>query len=294
MADNGRPQLTHAWTPASARLTSSSRLDAAHMPSPWCAATLRVSTDGHCAWIGSGGWLRGDRVGWNAAWWLGHAASAGHCGSLGHWVHIKDGKIANYQAVVPSTWNAGPRDAQGQRAPGHVGEACAAHPRRELRLGGKAVDRAREVGVCGGVSTHRRADTWQEMVKVHVVGPAHDARARRRELENDESRVHRQHTMQLGERGVDVDDVPNPECHDRTGHCVIGNRQFAGQAFSFDGSGFIEVPDDPALNPTVGVTLVAWVDITGGSTYRDIVSKDGETFDRQYLLCAATDDRVRS
>jgi Ni,Fe-hydrogenase I large subunit len=30
-------------------------------------------------------------------------------------VHIKDGTIANYQAVVPSTWNAGPRDAQGQR-----------------------------------------------------------------------------------------------------------------------------------------------------------------------------------
>jgi Ni,Fe-hydrogenase I large subunit len=36
-------------------------------------------------------------------------------GSLGHWVHIKDGAIANYQAVVPSTWNAGPRDASGQR-----------------------------------------------------------------------------------------------------------------------------------------------------------------------------------
>ena len=27
---------------------------------------------------------------------------------------IRDGKIANYQAVVPSTWNAGPRDAKGQ------------------------------------------------------------------------------------------------------------------------------------------------------------------------------------
>jgi Ni,Fe-hydrogenase I large subunit len=36
-------------------------------------------------------------------------------GSLGHWIHIKNGVIANYQAVVPSTWNAGPRDASGQR-----------------------------------------------------------------------------------------------------------------------------------------------------------------------------------
>jgi len=36
-------------------------------------------------------------------------------GSLGHWVHIKDKKIQNYQCVVPTTWNAGPRDAKGQR-----------------------------------------------------------------------------------------------------------------------------------------------------------------------------------
>ncbi len=35
-------------------------------------------------------------------------------GSLGHWIHIRDGKAANYQVVVPSTWNASPRDAQGQ------------------------------------------------------------------------------------------------------------------------------------------------------------------------------------
>ena len=31
-------------------------------------------------------------------------------GALSHWVVIKDGKIANYQAVVPTTWNACPRD----------------------------------------------------------------------------------------------------------------------------------------------------------------------------------------
>jgi hydrogenase large subunit len=38
-------------------------------------------------------------------------------GILSHWVVIRDGKIANYQAVVPSTWNAGPRDEKGQRGP---------------------------------------------------------------------------------------------------------------------------------------------------------------------------------
>jgi quinone-reactive Ni/Fe-hydrogenase large subunit len=35
-------------------------------------------------------------------------------GALGHWVRIENGKIANYQAVVPSTWNAAPRDHKGR------------------------------------------------------------------------------------------------------------------------------------------------------------------------------------
>jgi hydrogenase large subunit len=38
-------------------------------------------------------------------------------GTLSHWVVIRDGKIANYQAVVPTTWNASPRDAQQIRGP---------------------------------------------------------------------------------------------------------------------------------------------------------------------------------
>ena len=33
-------------------------------------------------------------------------------GALGHWIHIKNGLTANYQAVVPSTWNACPRDSK--------------------------------------------------------------------------------------------------------------------------------------------------------------------------------------
>ena len=38
-------------------------------------------------------------------------------GSLGHWIHIQDQKIANYQCVVPSTWNASPRDKDGGHGP---------------------------------------------------------------------------------------------------------------------------------------------------------------------------------
>ncbi|HVV82468.1 MAG TPA: nickel-dependent hydrogenase large subunit [Kofleriaceae bacterium] len=38
-------------------------------------------------------------------------------GALGHWVHVSYGKIKNYQCVVPSTWNAGPRDSNGAPGP---------------------------------------------------------------------------------------------------------------------------------------------------------------------------------
>jgi len=38
-------------------------------------------------------------------------------GTLSHWIVIRDGAIANYQAVVPSTWNAGPRDDKDQPGP---------------------------------------------------------------------------------------------------------------------------------------------------------------------------------
>ena len=38
-------------------------------------------------------------------------------GALGHWISISGGKIGNYQMVVPSTWNLGPRCAAGKRGP---------------------------------------------------------------------------------------------------------------------------------------------------------------------------------
>ncbi len=58
-----------------------------------------------------------DRL-WEPASWPRQAQGAGYMeaprGALGHWIRIENGKIANYQAVVPSTWNAGPRDPSSQ------------------------------------------------------------------------------------------------------------------------------------------------------------------------------------
>ncbi|HRZ14253.1 MAG TPA: nickel-dependent hydrogenase large subunit [Candidatus Omnitrophota bacterium] len=47
----------------------------------------------------------------------GMGLTEGARGALGHWIKIEKKKIANYQAVVPTTWNCGPRDDKGVRGP---------------------------------------------------------------------------------------------------------------------------------------------------------------------------------
>ena len=55
---------------------------------------------------------------WEPATWPKQARGVGFMeaprGGLAHWIVIEDEIIKNYQAVVPSTWNAGPRDQNGQ------------------------------------------------------------------------------------------------------------------------------------------------------------------------------------
>jgi hydrogenase large subunit len=58
---------------------------------------------------------------WDPATWPAHARGIGTIegprGALGHWVIIDNGKITNYQAVVPTTWNSGPMDVAGKHGP---------------------------------------------------------------------------------------------------------------------------------------------------------------------------------
>jgi len=57
---------------------------------------------------------------WEPDSWPKHAKGIGMVeaprGALSHFIVIEDKKIANYQLVVPTTWNASPRDLQGQRS----------------------------------------------------------------------------------------------------------------------------------------------------------------------------------
>ncbi|HMQ86485.1 MAG TPA: nickel-dependent hydrogenase large subunit [Flavilitoribacter sp.] len=52
--------------------------------------------------------------------WPATAQGVGHTeaprGALAHWINIEDQKIRNYQLVVPTTWNASPRDPEGKQS----------------------------------------------------------------------------------------------------------------------------------------------------------------------------------
>jgi [NiFe] hydrogenase large subunit/hydrogenase large subunit len=81
-----------------------------------------------------------DNAKWSPDSWPADAMGAGFHeaprGALGHWVHITDGLIRNYQCVVPSTWNAGPRDAKGRRGPYEAAllETPVADPNRPVEI----------------------------------------------------------------------------------------------------------------------------------------------------------------
>jgi hydrogenase large subunit len=82
---------------------------------------MQVWFDNLVANIKAGDTKTFNETSWEPSTWPKQARGVGFMeaprGGLAHWVVIEDEKIANYQAVVPSTWNAGPRDADNQPGP---------------------------------------------------------------------------------------------------------------------------------------------------------------------------------
>ena len=87
-------------------------------------------------------------------------------GGLGHWIKIKDGKIENYQCVVPTTWNGSPRDAKG-----NIGafEACLINT--PVERPNEPVEILRSLhsfDPCLACSTHVMGPDGQELTTVKV------------------------------------------------------------------------------------------------------------------------------
>jgi hydrogenase large subunit len=109
--------LTDLDVPVTALFSTLGRTAARGLECSWAAHKMRTVFDEMMANIKAGDVATANMQKWEPETWPGDTKGVGFGeaprGALGHWIHIQDSKIANYQAVVPTTWNASPRDPQG-------------------------------------------------------------------------------------------------------------------------------------------------------------------------------------
>jgi hydrogenase large subunit len=108
---------------------------------------------------------------WDPSTWPAQAVGYGYTeaprGALGHWVSISNGKIANYQAVVSTTWNGSPRDARGQRGP--FEEALIGTPVADPQRPVEVLRTIHSFDPCMACSVHLLDNTGAEVMQIQVV-----------------------------------------------------------------------------------------------------------------------------
>ena len=108
---------------------------------------------------------------WEPSTWPAKAQGVGIMeaprGALSHWIVIEDQKIANYQAIVPSTWNAGPRDASGQQGPYEA--ALAGHKLHDAQQPIEILRTIHSFDPCIACAVHVTDPNGEELVQVKVI-----------------------------------------------------------------------------------------------------------------------------
>lgn len=108
---------------------------------------------------------------WDPSRWPATAQGVGFAeaprGALAHWIKIRDGKVESYQAVVPTTWNAAPRDEKGGKGPYEASlldtpVAVQDQPLELLRT-------IHSFDPCLACATHLISPTGEELAKVKVL-----------------------------------------------------------------------------------------------------------------------------
>ncbi len=107
---------------------------------------------------------------WEPSSWPRQAQGVGFMeaprGGLAHWIVIENEKIANYQAVVPSTWNAGPRDPQGQLGPYEA--ALIGHHLHDVEQPIEILRTIHSFDPCIACAVHVTDPNGQELVNVKI------------------------------------------------------------------------------------------------------------------------------
>ena len=104
--------------PLEAGSSTLGRLAARALECRWAAQKMVQYVDDLTANIRAGDECAANMEKWEPSTWPKEARGVGFCeaprGALGHWCVIKDTRIANWQAIVPTTWNASPRSPSGE------------------------------------------------------------------------------------------------------------------------------------------------------------------------------------
>ena len=110
--------LKELGAPVTALFSTLGRTAARGLECQWAAHKMSHFFDKLMANLKAGDLNTANIDKWEPSTWPKEAKGAGFTeaprGALGHWIKIKDTKIDNYQCVVPTTWNGGPRDPKGQ------------------------------------------------------------------------------------------------------------------------------------------------------------------------------------
>jgi len=156
--------------PLTAVFSTLGRTAARGLECDWAAGQMKYFYDKLIATIKSGDSSTANTDKWAPETWLAEAKGVGFTeaprGALGHWIKIKNGKIDNYQCVVPTTWNGSPRDPKG-----NIGAFEASlmntpmvDPEQPLEI----IRTLHSFDPCLACSTHVMSPDGEEMAKVQV------------------------------------------------------------------------------------------------------------------------------
>jgi hydrogenase large subunit len=162
--------LTDLGLPITALFSTLGRTAARGLECQWAAQQMRYFQDKLMAAIKAGDSSTANVDKWKPETWPKEVKGVGFTeaprGALGHWVKIKDGKIDNYQAVVPTTWNGSPRDPKGNIGAFEASlmDTPMADPNQPLEI----IRTLHSFDPCLACSTHVMSEDGQEMSKVTV------------------------------------------------------------------------------------------------------------------------------
>jgi hydrogenase large subunit len=156
--------------PVSALFSTLGRTAARGLEAQWAAGKMRYFMDKLITNLKTGDLSTANAERWDPETWLSSVKGVGFTeaprGALGHWLKIEDTKIANYQCVVPTTWNGSPRDEQG-----NIGAFEASLMNTKVEVPDEPVEILRTLhsfDPCLACSTHVISPDGTELTRVQV------------------------------------------------------------------------------------------------------------------------------